>query len=387
MADDLLVIYSKLVIIKEYICKLGEKRRIGPSYDVRINEAKELFHNFEHIIKITSPLNITKEFLEISINIRKVYSSIIHYSTPKMATNNKESFCLKTAVSLLPKMNGSESVTQDLIDAIDLYSSMLDGDSRKPLIDFVLKTRLSSSAKMRLNSAYGDVNSLLSDMRTHLLTRKSDTALQSKLQNIRQGNRSIKDFGAEVERLFVDLTISQSDGKEDVYKILTPINEKNAIKRFADGLQSQKLSTIITARNFLSLKDAIRAAEDESSVPAPQIMSYNRSYQNRSRGSFVRYGTPSRIFNRGNHTQNFHNLYNNGNQLFRSSQQRPVNRTRTSSFRSQQFRGRQPSRNNYVNRNKNNSMNYFVENNDLSSSDNQTNDMSCTRDESNFFRP
>ncbi|RVE41269.1 hypothetical protein evm_014081 [Chilo suppressalis] len=157
----------------------------------------------------------------------------------------------------LPKMNGNESTTQESIDSIDLYDSMLDGD-RKPLIDFVLKTRLSSNAKMRLNPIYIDVKSLLSDMRTHLLTRKSDTALQSRLQNVSQGNKSNKAFADEIEQLFVDLTISQTNGNEEAYKILRPINEKNAKKRFADGLQSQRLSTVISARFFSSLKDAIR---------------------------------------------------------------------------------------------------------------------------------
>ncbi|KAH9635596.1 hypothetical protein HF086_012265 [Spodoptera exigua] len=63
--------------------------------------------------------------------------------------------------------------------------------------------------------------------------------------------------------LFVDLTITQSEGKEEVFKILKPINEKQAIKSFAEGLRNRRLSTLISARNYTSLKDAVQAAVDE----------------------------------------------------------------------------------------------------------------------------
>lgn len=97
---------------------------------------------------------------------------------------------MKTAVNLLPLMTDKESVTKQLIDAIELYESML-GEGKQMLIDFVLKTRLSASAKLRLAPEYQDVRVLTQDMRKHLLTRMSDVALQSKLQVSFQGNRSV----------------------------------------------------------------------------------------------------------------------------------------------------------------------------------------------------
>lgn len=68
---------------------------------------------------------------------------------------------------------------------------------------------------------------------------------------------------------------------------MRPINEKNAISRFANGLRSQKLSTIISARNFTTLKDAIRAAEDESTASnaSEQVFSYHDAGNRRGRGT------------------------------------------------------------------------------------------------------
>ncbi|CAG9091914.1 unnamed protein product [Plutella xylostella] len=82
--------------------------------------------------------------------------------------------------------------------------------------------------------------------------------------------------------MFVDLTISQADNNPNSYEILRPINEKLAIKRFADGLRNRRLGTIITARNYESLREAIRAAEDEelAQPPAPpqHVMASTRAY-------------------------------------------------------------------------------------------------------------
>ena len=129
------------------------------------------------------------------------------------------------------------------------------------LIKFILKTRLSNNAKLRLKSNYESMQSLLNDIKTHLLTKKSDIALQAKLFSIKQNEKSIAEFGKELEELFVDLTISQANGDNNAFDTFRPINEKLTIKRFASGLRNQKLSTIISCRDFVYLKDAIRSAD------------------------------------------------------------------------------------------------------------------------------
>lgn len=160
-----------------------------------------------------------------------------------------EKFELKTAVSLLPIMTDDENVIKQLISNIEMYESMIDDNSKKLLIQFVLKSKLSESAKLRMSSNYSSVTELITDMRNILLPKKSDTAIQSQLQCIRQDNKSIEEFGKQIEQLFVDLTISQANGNSSSYKILKPINERIAIKRFSDGLRNSRLSTIIAARN------------------------------------------------------------------------------------------------------------------------------------------
>ncbi|XP_053602910.2 uncharacterized protein LOC128670915 [Plodia interpunctella] len=177
---------------------------------------------------------------------------------------DEDKFNLKVALSLLPVMSDDVDTIKQLIENIAYYNSVLTKpECKNKLIMFVLKSRISQSAKLKLESGYDTVEDLLKDMRRQLIPQKAATAIQSKLQRARQNNKTIADFGKEISELFADLTVSQADGDPSSSKLLKSINEKYAIKRFADGLRNQRLSTIIAARNFSSLKDAIQSAQDE----------------------------------------------------------------------------------------------------------------------------
>ncbi|CAH2108917.1 unnamed protein product [Euphydryas editha] len=208
-----------------------------------------------------------------------------------------ESFNYRTAVALLPVMNGDENVTKSLIDAIELYSSSLTKEGKEMLIKFILKTRLHENAKLRMSTLYDSCDSLIRDMRHHLLTKKSNTAIHKELSSISQNGLTVDKYGSKVEQLFVDLTVTQADGDQNAYKILRPQNEKNAIKSFIDGLRNREIRTILSARNYDTLKDTIRAAQDEE-------LSYNRPHSHDM--AYVGYQDYS-YNNRGNHRR-----FNNG---------------------------------------------------------------------------
>lgn len=147
---------------------------------------------------------------------------------------------------------------------------------------FVLKSRLSQSAKLKMLPNYMSVSDLISDLKKQLLPKESANAIQSKLQRFSQRDLTIDEYGKKISGLFVKLTIVQADGDEQSYKVLKPLNEKMAVKRFADGLRNRHLSTIISARNYDSLKDAVQAAIDEH-VTSPGT-SNEIFYANNSRG-------------------------------------------------------------------------------------------------------
>lgn len=293
MVFNLQALYSELKEIRTYLIKIGQKRRQGDILTSKLeaaNKIKEEYNNWisNYSGSDTIVLNYCKQFLALHQEIVDLCQSGNSSSNKIIVTMT--SFDLKTALSLLPCMTDKEADTKQLIDNIEYYDSLLQNDSCKQnLINFVLKSRLSQSAKLRLNSSYSSVNKLIKDMRNELLPRKSATAIATKMEQIKQNNLSIVDFGKQLSELFVDLTISQAEGFSKNYDILKPLNEKIAIKKFADGLRNRRLSTIIAARNFSSLKDAVQAAQDEevsSSSGSGEIMgmSKNTYYSSNYRG-------------------------------------------------------------------------------------------------------
>lgn len=200
-----------------------------------------------------------------------------------------EKFDLKTASSLLPLMNGTESVTRQLIEGIDLYNALLDEQGKKALTTYVLKTRLTLSAKLKLKTSYDNNENLIKDLKVHCITKQSASALASKLHSIRQGSNSISDFGKVIEDLMVNLTLSQTDNDENAIKILNKVNEKIAINSFANGLNNHELRTIMKARGYTTLSEVIRGAQDEDMNKTAQVFHMKSKFRNTGNQQNYRY--------------------------------------------------------------------------------------------------
>lgn len=245
-----------LKVINSKLEKLGELRRsyidIKNNFNLSPNHSEEEFEKAKQY---------AYEICRIIIDIDDILKNrLLNCKTETMG----EKFDLKTAVTLLPVMNGKEDVTKQLIDSIELYNELLDDSGKKLLTKYVLKTRLSENAKIRLKQDYSNNQLLVQDLKKFFLTNKAPTALSVQLNNAKQSNKSIEDFGKSIEQLFVDLTIAQSEGNEQNFEILQTVNEKIAINAFSNGLNNHDLRNIIKARNYSKLNEAIRAAKDES---------------------------------------------------------------------------------------------------------------------------
>lgn len=305
MTLELQQLYEDLKKVRAYLIKIGPSRREGNILQVKLNESKELFNCYSNwLVNFRDEVSQGKiESKDIPFyenyckNFESLYSSILQLCQLESVENESSAkmntFDLKTALTLLTVMSDDEISTKQLIDNINYYDSLLTKpECKKNLVKFVLKSRLSQAAKLRLKDDYSSVTELISDMNKELLPKKGATAIQNKLQKMRQNEMSISEYGKEITELFVDLTISQANGNAECYNILKTINEKQAIKQFSDGLRNRRLSTIISARNYSSLKDAIQAAQDEdtSGSTTGEVMGMykknfysSRSFHNNSR--------------------------------------------------------------------------------------------------------
>lgn len=322
MEDFLSNLYEELLGIRTYLIKIGPPRRKGNILKKKSDEAKLIIQQFnsyvENIKKIRRGKDEERYLLEYCDKFNALYSEILSLCEEKEIIKMAK-FDLKVALNLLPVMTDDISVTQQLIDGIDYYSSMIDTESQNNLITFVLKSRLSQAAKLKLSQKYDTFSNLIQDMKQILLPKKSAGSLQKQLLNVRQNDSSIDEFGRKLSELFVDLTISQSEGDSMKYDVLKKINEKQAIRQFSDGLRNRRISTIISAKNFENLKDAIQAAVDEdcSANSAAEIFSM-KSYSNRTNfknnsSPTMYYGRPTRRgFGRGAYGGNQSRSYTYG---------------------------------------------------------------------------
>lgn len=285
MAYTLEPLYEELKAIKTYLIKIGPDRRQGKILEKKLYEAEKVFEKYNEVIQLISndikkgKVGQNEKILidKFCLDFVSLYKQIEELCSIGNTSNNSqnqdikmESFNLKVALSLLPMITTeNECSYKQLIDNIEYYSSLLVSDEcKKNLIQFVLKSRLSQHAKLQLKSDYATVADLITDMRTVLLPQKSPIAIQNKIQQLKQNELSIEDYGNRLSELFMDLTVSQAKGDLQTYKILKPLNEKFVIKRFSDGLRNRRLSTIVAARNYESMKDAIQGAKDEETSTA-----------------------------------------------------------------------------------------------------------------------
>ncbi|XP_026744743.1 uncharacterized protein LOC113506082 isoform X2 [Trichoplusia ni] len=213
MAITLQSLYNELKEIRTYLIKIGPKRRQGHILESKLSEANIVHEQFECWLNTyKSKLRNDDDDDPVVHSFCKQFLTLFNEIVDLCQSDkNSEDFVtmstfdLKTALNLLPCMTDTEANTKQLIDNIEYYNSLLDKD------------------------VY---------------------------------------FGNQLSELFVDLTISQANGKSENYSILKPLNENIAIKKFADALRDRRLSTIIAARNFSTLKDAIQAAMDEEVTTA-----------------------------------------------------------------------------------------------------------------------
>ncbi|XP_063634982.1 uncharacterized protein LOC134805642 [Cydia splendana] len=294
MISKLQELLGDLKTIKEYLVKLSYDRRTPEVLNAKLEEAFLIYSNYLKIceqvqVDIDKKKLTGQSLLDVQNfyeHIRSLYKQIEDFCHKTYTSSNPPSnknfkmgeFNLKIALSLIPSMTDDEVAINQLINSIEYYDSTLKSDAKQQFINFVLKNRLTQVAKLKLSSSYTSVQNLVTDMKKLLLPKKSATAIQNRLQTLRQGESSIDDFGQKLSKMFVDLTIAQSDGDSNAFKVLKGLNEKQAIKRFADGLRNRRVSTIIAARDYDSLKDAIQGAKDEettSSNTSSDVFSFN----------------------------------------------------------------------------------------------------------------
>lgn len=188
MENELLNCLYEIENVKKYLIKKGKSRYQGKCIQNKLAETEIIFHKSKELINLLSakedlsPTNL-ETINSVSTRIKIIYDTILElcktdssssseyeYMESDESKNLTMEFDLKTACNLIPVMNNNENNTKLMIDSVEMYSEMLSDSGKKLLVTFVLKSRLSENAKLRLATTYQSANDLVRDLRQHLLT-------------------------------------------------------------------------------------------------------------------------------------------------------------------------------------------------------------------------
>ncbi|KAK9887267.1 hypothetical protein WA026_021119 [Henosepilachna vigintioctopunctata] len=271
---------------------------------------------------------------------------------------------LKTASSLLPKLDGKIETIHHLIEGIELYESALDQINKPLLVNYVLKACIGHVEKIRLKQSYNSVDELIADIKTHFLPKQSASALAARLQACQQGSTDIEEYGRSIEILMPELTIAQAGNDARALEIFKGANEKIAVDVFARGIKNFETRTIIKSRNFNKLSDAIIAAKEEAVLHQQNasVLHFKDQYRGQGRGRGRFFNNRGRQNFKGRGT--FNNNHNNGNINYNSNynQKSRQNNYRGHNNRDNNYRIRQNNHRGNINSNSNRGNVFLAEN-------------------------
>ncbi|KAF5299345.1 hypothetical protein FQA39_LY02518 [Lamprigera yunnana] len=87
-----------------------------------------------------------------------------------------------------------------------------------------------------------------------------------RLQQTKQRNLNIDEYGRPIESVMADLAIAQAGDDGEAIVTFREANKKIAIDVFTRGIRNREVWTVTRARNFKSLSEAINAEKEESVV-------------------------------------------------------------------------------------------------------------------------
>ncbi|KAI4456593.1 hypothetical protein MML48_8g00003462 [Holotrichia oblita] len=318
--EDFKALYEDIKVFRTNITKDNQERRKNLELTQRKLIELKQFVTASNSLRTQASLDISNLHLtnEIKIYVKQIESLINDTNNILKdrleSHSNMESFSLKTAGSLLPSMDGNEDTTKKLVDSILFYESLLKNDDKKHLVNYVLKTRLSENAKIRLKKEYDSIKDLVKDIQDNFISKKSATTLFNQLHQARQHEKSISQFGNEIDQLLSDLTLAQAGNDQTLLTTLRPVNEKIAINSFCNGVKNHEMRTILKARNVGSLKDAIAVALDEE---RNKPSSSNVFYFHNKRGQV------NRGFTNNHHTTR-NRMFSSSSRNYRVTNEEPI---------------------------------------------------------------
>jgi len=228
-----------------------------------------------------------------------------------MAANT---FDLLTAIKIIPQFNGDVRELENFLKIIDLYHETINEEGKAKLIDFIWCARLTPKTKTRLaaKAKPNNLAELKNNIQSTFKLTKTTHEIQGQISNLKQNNKSVKDYVDKLSLLIADLNTLQiteigADNRETICKL----NDKLALTIFQNGIKNELKPTIFAAQCKTFSEAATLAEQIENPINGEQkILHFSTYNKNKFKNSNNRYtyGTNNNRNNtnsNGNGTNNY----------------------------------------------------------------------------------
>lgn len=230
---------------------------------------------------------------------------------------------LSLALKVVQPFDGTVTKLTSYIEAVELLQDYCEGVPEDKLIKF-LKTTLEGAAHGAIDNS-ATVADALQKLRQKFAIKVTPRAVQNEMNALRQSQKSISDFGSEIEKLSAKLAAAHvSMGTFPNEAAAVNIVEPIAVQSFITGLKDPSTKFFLKARNPSTLNKAISDALECQTTNADTTndnmmalwctsngMSRNNSFHARGRRGYGGYrgyqNTRGRGYGRGRgQYQNYH---------------------------------------------------------------------------------
>lgn len=166
---------------------------------------------------------------------------------------------LSLALKIVKPFDGSASHLQQYIDSIELLKDYSSDVAEAEILKF-MKITLTGAAHGTSDNA-STIKEAIDALKNKFAVKLTPRAVENEMNSKRQANKTITDFGAEIETLAAKLAAAHvSQGTFATEAAAANIVETVAVKSFVDGLQNPTTQFLLRARNPTSLNKAISDA-------------------------------------------------------------------------------------------------------------------------------
>lgn len=277
--------------------------------EFNLNFAKELKEVIESCLNEKYQELPSQEFNEICKQTRDTFWEINEITKRKLASQNSSkmtttaNFDIKTAISLVQPYDGSPSLLESFVDAVNLLSELIKPEQMLTATKFV-KTRLSGKARLALPANVTTLNDIIDAVSQNCKSAESPDTVLAKLNQLKY--RHSENFLEQVEALSIQLTslYIQSKIPSDV---ATKMATKAGVNALINGVADNETKIILKANEFPTIQSAIQKVNENIGL-STQVLTVNsrRGFPRRNNLNHNRGNYSNSIVNRG-YKQNSYN--------------------------------------------------------------------------------